>query len=693
MNREQILSILYEMAIVIGGETRVQPLLTKTLQRLLFHTSFPCGMVLLYPERALPADQTGACADIRLETSIGDYELSQCNGTLIRVPSVLLRGGAELSEDPDLLSALPSRREYYRVFLKLPVSDCGVILLLSPRMPDSELPLTQLFQPVLGNFAKAIHLCRSTEAYTQNIITERKTAETALHDLSYRNAMILDSVGEGICGLDRDGNATFVNPAAAKMLGFTPDELLGAPLHDMLHHRAADGSRLPSDQCPISLTLREGSRQQVVNDSFQRKDGSEFTVEYVSTPLRENGSIEGAVIVFQDITERRRLEQEKETLRGQLVQSQKMEAIGQLAGGIAHDFNNILTVIMGFGNILQKKTADNEPLRGYVDHVIEAAERAAHLTRSLLVFSRKQAMNPKPEKLNEIVRNVEKFLKRVIGENVELETDFKEEDLLVRVDSNQIEQVLMNLATNARDAIGSEGRLVIQTESVELDNSFIKSHGYGRVGPFALLSVTDTGSGMDKATCTKIFDPFFTTKETGKGTGLGLSIVYGIVKQHSGYINVYSEPGHGTTFRIFLPLLASGEVVAPKTVLPYPQGGTETILLAEDEPSIRSLLATTLRDFGYTVIEAEDGSDALARFKEHQDDVHLLVFDVIMPKKGGTETYEEIRKLRPGVKILFLTGYTADFIRSKGLVDDNQELLMKPIFPVDLVRKIEEMLK
>ncbi len=477
------------------------------------------------------------------------------------------------------------------------------------------------------------------------------------------------------------------------MLGFTQEELLGAPLHQMLHHRTSDGDAIPLEQCPITLTLREGSRQQIIDDIFRRKDGSDFTVEYVSTPLCENGLISGAVIVFQDITERRRLEREKEALQGQLVQSQKMEAIGQLAGGIAHDFNNILTVIMGFGNMLQNKIADNGPLRGYADQVIAAAERAAHLTRSLLAFSRKQAMNPKTEKLNDIVRNVEKFLKRVIGENILLETNFKEEDLLILADSNQIEQVLMNLVTNARDAIGSEGRLIIQTESVELDDSFIKSHGYGRIGPFALLSVADTGMGMDKETCAKIFDPFFTTKETGKGTGLGLAIVYGIVKQHNGYVNVYSEPGHGTTFRIFLPLLASGEVVAAKTSLPFPQGGSETILLAEDEPSIRTLLAAALRDFGYTVIEAEDGGDALAKFKEHQSDVDLLVFDVIMPKKSGTETYEEIRTLRPGIKILFLTGYTADFIRSKGLIDDNQELLMKPIFPVDLVRKIEEMLK
>lgn len=691
MNREQIMAILYEMAIVIGGETRVQPLVTKTLQRLLFHTSFPCGMVLLYPEGEPSSSQLGD--EVRVEASIGDYELSLCNGSLIRLDTALLRGGAQLSENPELLEQLPCRSNYYRAFLRLPIGECGVILLLSPRLPTGDLPLTRIFQPVLGNFDKAIQLCRSNEAYTQSIIKDRRTAETALHDLSYRNSLILDSVGEGICGVDRDGNATFVNPAAAKMLGYTADELLGSPLHSMLHHRQRDGGEFELDQCPITLTLREGSHQAIADDLFQRKDGSDFPVEYVCTPLCEHDAIVGAVIVFQDITERRTLEKEKEALQGQLVQSQKMEAIGHLAGGIAHDFNNILTVIMGFGNLLQMKIKDSDPLRSHVDHILEAAERAAHLTRSLLAFSRKQATNPKPESLNNIVRGVEKFLRRVIGEDIELETSFKEEELIINADSVQIEQILMNLATNARDAIGSGGRLSIQTESVELDSHFVKSHGYGRVGSFVLISVTDSGCGMDKETCSRIFDPFFTTKETGKGTGLGLAIVYGIVKQHNGYISVYSEVGHGSTFRIFLPLLASGEVAVPKETLPYPEGGTQTILLAEDEKSIRNLLASTLRDFGYTVIEAEDGSDAVAKFKEYGQEIQLLVFDVIMPRKSGTEAYEEIHQLKPEIKVLFLTGYTADFIHSKGLVDEQQELLMKPIFPVDLVRKIDQMLK
>jgi len=560
MNRERVLAILYEMAIVIGGETRLQPLVTKTLQRLLFHTSFPCGMVLLYPAEGLP-DPCPEFVELHLEASIGDYELARSNGSTLQVPATLLCGGMELSESSEPINALPSRKDYYRALLRLPIDDCGVILLLAPRLPATELPLTLIFQPILNNFAKAILLCRSNEAYTQGIITDRNVAE-----------------------------------------------------------------------------------------------------------------------------------QEKEKLHEQLLQAQKMEAIGQLAGGVAHDFNNILTVIMGFSDILRMKIKPDDPLRPSVDHVLEAAQRAANLTRSLLAFSRKQAMNPKPENLNDIVRGVEKFLGRVIGEDIQLETDFKEEDLYIHADSGQIGQVLMNLAANARDAIPNGGRLIIQTEAVELDNRFIRSHGYGRIGKYALISVSDTGTGMDKETCKRIFEPFFTTKGSGQGTGLGLAIAYGIVKQHNGYINAYSEPGQGTTFRIFLPLLAPEQAVEEKPAPAFPQGGTETILLAEDEATIRSLLAATLKDFGYTVIEAEDGNDAIAKFREHGSNIHLLVFDVIMPGKSGAEAYEEIRKQNPEIKILFLTGYAADLIRSKGLVDEHHELLMKPIFPVDLVRKIEEML-
>jgi PAS domain S-box-containing protein len=320
MKREQILAILYEMAIVIGGEIRLDLLLTKTLQRLMFHTSFPCGMVFLDTERILAPDYDQEMAEVGLEMSIGDAELSRVNKSLVTIPSALLRGGFELAENPELLRSLPCRRDYYTVFLRLPIADSGVILLLAPRMPETNLPLTRIFQPILSNFAKSILLCRSNDAYTQRIITDRRLAEAALQDLSARNRLILESVGEGICGLDLEGNATFVNPAAAKMLGFTPEELVGCPLHTILHHRRADGSPFSAEECPISRTMSENRQLRISEDLFRRQDGTSFPVEYVSTPLREDERVVGAVIVFQDISERKRAEENILALNAQLEQ-------------------------------------------------------------------------------------------------------------------------------------------------------------------------------------------------------------------------------------------------------------------------------------------------------------------------------------------------------------------------------------
>jgi len=320
MKREQILAILYEMAIVIGGEIRLDQLLTKTLQRLLFHTSFPCGMVFLNTEQILSPEQCQELSDVRLETSIGDFELARFNETTLQIPTALLRGGFDLVENSELLASLPCRKDFYTTFLRLPIADSGVILLLAPRMPDIGLPLTRIFQPVLDNFAKAILLCRSNDAYTQRIITDRRLAQDALQDLSARNRLILDSVGEGICGLDRDGNVTFVNPAAVKMLGFSAEELVGNSLHEMLHHRPLDGSPMPLEECPITRTIVENRQFRINEDLFQRADGTSFPVEYVSTPLLEDDSVMGAVIVFQDISERKRAEEKIMTLNAELEQ-------------------------------------------------------------------------------------------------------------------------------------------------------------------------------------------------------------------------------------------------------------------------------------------------------------------------------------------------------------------------------------
>jgi PAS domain S-box-containing protein len=316
MNREQILAILYEMACVIGGEVKLRSLLTKTLQRLLFHTSFPCGMIFLYPE-SIPAVDRGE-ARLRLEISIGDLELDDHNGATLSLPPALISGGIELVADEGVLHAIPCRKGYYTVFMRLPIGECGVIILLAPHMPQTDLPLTRIFAPVMNSLAKAIQLCRSYEAYTASILSDQRQAEAALKDMSYRHRLILDSVGEGICGLDLNGTATFVNPAAARILGFAPEELQGAALHNILHHCHSDGTDMALEECPIIRATREGGQTRMVADVFSRRDGSTFPAEYVSTPLLEDGRIVGAVMVFQDITERKLAEETLHKLNEEL---------------------------------------------------------------------------------------------------------------------------------------------------------------------------------------------------------------------------------------------------------------------------------------------------------------------------------------------------------------------------------------
>ena len=360
-----------------------------------------------------------------------------------------------------------------------------------------------------------------------------------------------------------------------------------------------------------------------------KKDGTEIPVELAVSGIRLKGKWHATGII-RDLSERKKLE-------SQLMQAQKMEAVGQLSGGIAHDFNNILSAIIGYGSILQMKMNEDDPLRTNVLHLLnEAADRAASLTHSLLALGKKQILNPRPTDLNEIIRRVEQLLRRIIGEDIELTSVFKQDTVIVNADSGQIEQALMNLATNARDAMPKGGSLLIETEVRELDDTFIQAYGYGEVGKYAVVSVTDTGMGMDDVTLKRIFEPFFTTKEVGKGTGLGLAMVYGIIKQHHGFINVYSELGKGTTFKIYLPLIAS-EIEKRKITSSVPEnklpGGPETMLIAEDNEALRTLFRTVLSEVGYTVIEAEDGVDAVNKFMHNRDAIKLILLDMMHPQE------------------------------------------------------------
>jgi len=417
------------------------------------------------------------------------------------------------------------------------------------------------------------------------------------------------------------------------------------------------------------------------------KDGSERLWDFSSSPLGRLADGKRAVIsMAADITGHRALEE-------QLRQAQKMEAVGQFAGGVAHDFNNMLTAIIGYGELTVFGMAPDAPLRKNVEQMIEAANRAAHLTRDLLLFSRKQVTDLKTVDLRSVIRTVERLLARVIGEDIALAITLPQEALPVSADTHQIEQILINFATNARDAMPGGGTLAIGAGLVIFDAEFITAHGYGRPGRYAMVTVSDTGRGMDEATQRRVFEPFFTTKEVGKGTGLGLAVVYGIIKQHEGYINLYSEPGKGTTFRIYLPVVADGAgAVEPAGEAERPARGTETILVAEDNEVVRELVHAVLTESGYTVITAVDGEDAVAKFREHRDEIRMLLFDLIMPKKNGQEAYEEIRQLRPDIKVLFSSGYAPDMVRERVRLGSHLPVAYKPISPSALLKQVRGVL-
>ncbi len=386
-------------------------------------------------------------------------------------------------------------------------------------------------------------------------------------------------------------------------------------------------------------------------------------------------------------------EKKQEKLQAQLMQTQKMESLGRFVGGVAHDFNNMLTAIMGFGELLKSNLDKKDSRsRGFLDEIISAGEKAAKLSRGLLAFGRQQVRDLRPVDVTEVVIDMKKILSRVISEDIEFKTVLKGENLIAMADSGQIEQVLLNLVTNARDAMPQGGQLIVETSLAEMDDDFVKAHGEGKPGKYVLISVSDSGSGMDETTKQKIFEPFFTTKEVGKGTGLGLSIVYGIVKQHNGYINVYSEKEKGATFRIYLPLIQS-EVCTPESgKADLVTGGAETILVIEDDAQVRLLSRTALESVGYRVIEAADGEDALSRFKEYQDDIDLLILDVIMPKRNGGEVYHEIKKMRPDIKVIFSSGYTGDVLADKGIITEEKSFIPKPLSPHELLSKVREIL-
>jgi len=506
-------------------------------------------------------------------------------------------------------------------------------------------------------------------------VTDRREAEARL--LEYRK--VIESSADLIGVLDGSRRFVLANGALLSFRGAPGEPVTGRGVGEVLGVEALAQLGPQLDDC-------FSGRERELEMTLESPGRGRRAFSVLLTPILEGEAVTRAACVLRDVSEQRKLE-------GQLLQAQKMEAIGQLAGGVAHDFNNILSVILGYCHLLQGGLSSDAKQTERLGQVVAAAERAAQLTRALLAFSRKQAMSPKALNLNDVVLRVQKLLLRIIGEDVRLRTVSNEATLTVFADGGQLEQVLINLATNARDAMPKGGLLTIETGLQVLDERFSALHGWGVPGRYAVLSVADTGCGMDEETRKRIFEPFFTTKETGKGTGLGMSIVYGIVKQHRGFLTVYSEPGAGSVIRIYLPVHEAGPPADEEPVkVPAVRGGSETILVAEDEASVRQLLSTILTEAGYEVVLAEDGQDAVEKFAARCDRVRLVLLDLIMPRKGGREAVAEIRGLRPDVRVLFSSGYSPALAEGRDSLPEGFELLMKPVAPLDLLRKVREVL-
>ena len=494
--------------------------------------------------------------------------------------------------------------------------------------------------------------------------------------------LINDNAADMIAVVDAEGKRLYNSPSYQRILGYNSAELEATSSLEQVH---PDDRQLVTDA--IAEARRSGNGRRI-EYRMRHKDGTWVFIESTASVVRNAaGQVQYMVIVNRDIGERRRLEQ-------QLHQSQKMDAIGRLSGGVAHDFNNLLGVIIGYGEILEESVPESDPLRVSVDQILKAGRRASSLTRQLLAFSRQQVLEPKILSLNAVVSDMEKMLHRMIGEDIQLTIQLEPNLGSTRADQGQIEQVIMNLVVNARDAMPDGGNLSLQTWNFEIDQKFAERYAYPVVtGPYVLLTVTDSGTGIDAATQQRIFEPFFTTKEKGKGTGLGLSTVYGVVKQSGGYIDVISAPGKGTTFNICLPRSAQSVTADDHEAgQPTATRGSETILLVEDEDSLRTLTRDLLRLKGYTVLEAVNGAEALEVSGRTPGEIHLLLTDVVMPGINGRALADQLKLKRPEMRVAFMSGYTGQRVGQKEILEPGSFFIQKPFSREQLASRVREAL-
>jgi two-component system cell cycle sensor histidine kinase/response regulator CckA len=496
--------------------------------------------------------------------------------------------------------------------------------------------------------------------------------------------LTVESSPDAVFWLNEEGRFPYVSEQACRSLGYSREELMQLNIWDI------DVEFTQEMWGPHWKKVRErgGARLERLH---RRKDGTVFPVEISSKNIAFENQVYHMAYV-RDISDRVNANKERETLEAQLIQSQKMESIGRLAGGVAHDFNNMLSVILGYSELIKTKLAPDDPIMRDFEQIQRAAKRAQDITQQLLAFSRKQVFEPKILNINELIRCFENNLSRLIGEDIELKF-FPSRDIEnIEFDPTQIEQILMNLAINARDAMPAGGNLTFETANVSLDEAYCREHVGFIPGNFVQISVSDNGNGMDTETISHIFEPFFTTKEIGKGTGLGLATVYGIVKQGGGFINVYSEPGRGTTFKIYIPV-STGDIESLN--IDEDQGpvlGSEAVFLVEDDEMVRKMVEVSLRKLGYTVLSAAGPEEALAIFPKEKNTVDLLITDVVMPKMNGKVLYKRLKSVRPDLKVLYMSGYTANVIVDHGVLNKGVQFISKPFSIIELSNKVRNAL-